>query len=63
MITIYYVYHRKIDNTWLRDSKTFYDVNKAVRFAYHCIHSKDKVYEGYECDDPEINEEMNRRIY
>lgn len=61
MITIYYSYVTK-DGDVKQGQNTFYDIDKAVKFAWMCIKSKDKHYQHYSCDDSEENEEMWRRL-
>lgn len=61
MITIYYSYRSKNGEIKTAE-KDFYDINKAVRFAYLCIKGKKLSYRYFTTNDSEENEEMWRRL-
>lgn len=60
MIEVNYYYHTR-DNKWKYGSNTFYDLEKACRFIYSVIRSKNKVFDGFTCDDEETRIYINRR--
>ena len=61
MIVVKYFYKKKLDHNWYKGEKSFYDVNKAVRFMYS-IDGKNKqsFVDSYECDDYEEQEYINQ---
>lgn len=65
MIVVRYVYLRKRDKKICHSSLVFFEIDKACRFIHSLVHDKTgtRWYDGYYTDDPEENEEMNRRIY
>ena len=63
MIFVQYCYYKKTTGKWYRAEKSFTDINKAVRFMYAIRNSKDKVYDGFSCEDSETCEEINRRFF
>ena len=62
MITVEFVYKTKA-NKWLYGEQYFNSVDKAIKFIKFVIpRSKDKVYNGFSCDDLDELEEMERRL-
>lgn len=60
MITIHYLYKRKLDGKWYEAEKEFLDVRKALRFLYSI--KKNCVILGWDTDDQWDNEWLNRRF-
>ena len=62
MIFVYYAYIRKRDKKLCHGVSMFDNINKACRFIHMLKESKDKWFEYYSTDDPEINEELYQKL-
>lgn len=61
MITIYYSYVTKSGEV-KQGERDFHDIDKAQRFYWVCVRSKDKHYQYFSSDDPEESNELWRRL-
>ena len=61
MIIVNYTYRIKADE-WRRNYKEFEELEKAIRFIWSIKRKKDAFVTSYECDDPEENEVIDRRV-
>lgn len=63
MIEVVYYYVSKLTGHWMKATKTFYDVKKAVRFIYKVNRTMNMSYDGeFTCDDPEDTEYINSHV-
>ena len=63
MIEIVY-YYQRVNGHWYKATKTFYNVNKAIRFIYKCNNSSKMLYSGeFTCDDPYDMALINSRFH
>lgn len=62
MIEVVYAYYGKLSGNWKVSSIKFWSPQKAARFIYACLSSKNKVFMHYSCDESDENEEMSRLV-
>ena len=61
MIIVYYFYKDK-NGHWSPAEKVFESVTLASRFCYAMKRNPKLTLDGWECDFPDDNEEMQRRV-
>ena len=64
MIRVYF-YYWKVDGfnkRWEKGEKSFNSVESASKFCWSMKNNKHLVLDGWSCDDPEDNQEMNIKV-
>ena len=54
--------YKNISGEWKTGSRTFYDVEKAIRFIYKCQRDPRLSYSSFSADDSETCEYINWRM-
>lgn len=54
--------YKNINGDWKTGSRTFYDVEKAIRFIYKCQRDPRLSYSSFSADDSETCEYINWRM-
>ena len=62
MIIVYYYYRKTATSSCEKCQKIFYSVDSASRFCWSMKNRWKMILDGWSCDYPEDNQEMNRRV-
>lgn len=62
MIIVYYFYRASITQKYEKCQKTFNSVISASRFCWSMKKNWRMILDGWACDYPEDNEEMNKKV-